>query len=156
MRWGIVFAALICGVACYQQEAFLVQNPDADFYRLEVQPYLAPACASSSCHGRVQRPLRLYSAGGLRLDDATAASDPLSDDELQANMRALLGLDPERIGSVNHLVLTKPLSEKAGGVEHEEGEIIWASPEDPGYLCLSRWLMGDEGNETRQACAQAR
>jgi hypothetical protein len=51
------------------------------------------------------------------------------------------------------LALRNPLALSAGGFEHEGG-VHWPSPDDPGYLCLRGYLLGDVPDAARQ-CADA-
>jgi hypothetical protein len=111
--------------------------------------FLELKCGGLDCHGQVGRPLRIFSATGLRLvDDAGATSGdpthPTSDDEKFANYTAAIGVQPELTSAVFAgfadpdvlLLLRKPLQAE----RHKGGQVIVNG--DSGYQCLRGWLLG--------------
>jgi hypothetical protein len=124
-----------------------------------VSPVFERRCATLDCHGQVGRPLRIYSGLGLRLpNDAgnapgTSATTP---DEIAANYRAVIGLEPEEMSRVvaledpprTLLILAKPLMLQA----HKGGPAL-APTGDPGETCITSWLVG--GGVDKAACAAA-
>jgi hypothetical protein len=116
--------------------------PEGDLARFaaDVQPILDHRCATPSCHGRPDRALSIYSSGRYRSDPArTFLSEPLTADELAANVRgvAAFTLDVDRLDDV--LVVRKPLAIEQGGCWHAGGE-IFGSVEDRDLRALRAWL----------------
>ncbi len=109
--------------------------------------YLEKHCGSLDCHGQPGRPLRVYSQFGMRLDpNDVPGGRPRTDDELNANYLAVIGLEPEIMSQVasDHgadperlMLIRKPL-----GTERHKGGQIFSDQSDPGYLCLTSWLRG--------------
>jgi hypothetical protein len=116
---------------------------DPSSFASGVQPILDARCADPSCHGRVDRPLSIYSPGRYRADPSrTFLREPLTPDELTTNMQALAAFALDAGGDVDRcLVLRKPLAIAAGGCGHLGGE-IFASPADREYRTLRHWLAG--------------
>ncbi|RLB56429.1 MAG: hypothetical protein DRJ42_03360 [Deltaproteobacteria bacterium] len=121
---------------------------DSDDWAMHVQPYVARRCATLDCHGDPGRPLRIYSTEGLRDGEDRAA--PLTASELDENVLAALGVSPFGDAATHALILV-PLAPSSGGWHHVGGD-IWASRDDPGYQCLSRWLAGAD---SAASCATA-
>jgi hypothetical protein len=131
--------------------------PDFGPYQTGVDPYLAKRCATLDCHGQIGRPLRLYSANGLRSFDAGTAKtppyvpnvtghSPITMEEQQANFVAVIGLEPETMARVvsdvgqnpeRLLLLKKPLLKES----HKGGQIM-TDESDDGYACIASWLEG--------------
>jgi hypothetical protein len=117
---------------------------DVVVFAQRTQPVLDRACASAGCHGRIERPLALYSPGHRRSDPArTFLNESLSDSELLANARAIdaFALEPLRDSLPIHdcLVLRKPLALAYGGAGHEGGE-LFPSPDDRDYQAVQAYL----------------
>lgn len=124
-----------------------------------VQAFLERRCASLDCHGQPGRPLRLYSAGGLRMpNDAGLVSGggPDTPAELRANYEAVIGLQPEQTSLVvahvlpptELLVVAKPL----GRQTHKGGQVLATG--DSGDACLESWLVGQISLAECAAAAQ--
>ncbi len=110
-----------------------------------VSPVFERRCGTLDCHGQVGRPLRIYSGLGLRLpNDAgslpgTGGTTP---DEITANYRAVIGLEPEEMSRVvagkdpptSLLILAKPLMLES----HKGGPAI--AEDDSADLCIESWL----------------
>lgn len=124
----------------------------ADFSKY-VQPVLRVGCASLDCHGTEGRPLRLYARNGLRMGASLRGQDETSA-EMQANMTAIDGLDPQATQVENHLLLLKPLAVDAGGISHIGGD-LWPDQSDGVYRCLHAWLRSGVSDEAgRQVCTE--
>jgi hypothetical protein len=132
----------------------LTLAPDFDAYQKGVDEYLARRCATLDCHGQLGRPLRIYSANGLRAFDAAGgggfpnltAHTPLTPDEQKANYVAVIGLEPETMGQViagggtdpkKLLLIKKPLL-----LESHKGGQVMSNEADDGYRCITSWLAG--------------
>ncbi len=139
---GVLAAGLLIG-SCGSDLGGPEELPELDLglLRAEVQPLFDRTCAQASCHGRVQRPFRLFSREGLRLP-GHEGDKALAEEELLANLNMsrgfLLGFEdrPER-----SLLLRKPLPISAGGLKHL-GKDPFFDRTDPSYLLLACWLSG--------------
>ncbi len=119
--------------------------PERDLERFEAlaQPVLGEVCASPTCHGRPERPLRIFASQRYRADPERLLFDEaIDDDELRLNYeraRAFLDdADPER-----SLLLCKPLGTADGGCEHVGGD-PFADRTDRGFEDLRSWVLGEE------------
>ena len=126
--------------------------PDKDqFINQGVNVFMEKRCGALDCHGQIGRPLRIYSANGLRKNDGpngardTRETQP---DEKLANYFSVVGLEPEQI-SVSRvsggayddfLLLKKPLSIEGGGVRHKGGPVLRST--DSGFECMITWISG--------------
>ncbi|MCA9587503.1 MAG: hypothetical protein KC657_19385 [Myxococcales bacterium] len=137
--------------------------PQDQFIDKGVSGFLEARCGAIDCHGQVGRPLRLYSANGLRRDVGDGGGRDTSATtraERVDNWRSVVGLDPEEMnksqaanGDPGDLMLMKkPLDIEFGGVRHKGGPVLRASPSDPGWLCLLSWLARDTN---QAACTDA-
>jgi hypothetical protein len=123
-----------------------------------VSSVLERHCGSIDCHGRLERPLRIFGQFGTRkpLTPSELAAHPEIDpsqyypggaqattpDELLDNYRSVCGLEPaiislvalheERVDALT--IVRKPRYEE----KHKGGQ-IWATGSD-GDLCLTSWL----------------
>jgi hypothetical protein len=113
-----------------------------------VSPMLERRCGTLDCHGQGGRPLRLYSGRGLRLpNDAGNApgKNDTTEEEVAANYRAVIGLEPEQLTRViagvkqprDLLLLKKPLN-----LEGHKGGPAFAPTNDPAEVCLTTWIRG--------------
>ena len=155
-RDAISAVALACLVACGvpEQRELELAAGDAEGYGMLVQPVLEPSCATLDCHGDSLRPLRLFAETGLRASDELRDA-PLTAEELDANVRALMAVDPDAEPVEESLVLLEPLAVDAGGVYHEGGD-VWPSTTDPSYRCLRAFLAGQIGSPAAEAaCTEA-
>ncbi len=153
---ALLWLALLPLMACAApgQGEITLDPADPVAYRDHVHPLLEATCASLDCHGAFGRPLRLYSEIGLRLR-VDLRDAPLTQEELDRNVASLLAVDSARVGSPEHLLLTKPLAEGAGGYDHV-GEDLWPSQDDPAYRCVQSWMAGDIADASfATACADA-
>ncbi len=138
------------------QSESVVGSGDVTAYETELHPILETSCATLDCHGKPGRPLRLYAETGLRAPDNTDRKAPLTDAEYQANVEALLGVDPGASDLDHSIVLEKPLATGAGGAYHL-GRDQLSSRTDPAYVCLRAFLAGSiDQPDALSACAEAR
>ena len=117
--------------------------PDRDQFKTSVSPFMEQRCGALDCHGALGRPLRLYSQNGLRyadLDSGKRDTSPTTPTELTKNYFAVVGLEPEDLGTDSALLLQKPLDISGGGVRHKGGPVLRKG--DEGYVCLASWLAG--------------
>lgn len=126
--------------------------PDKDqFINQGVGAFMEKRCGALDCHGQIGRPLRIFSANGLRLNDGpngTRDTRETQPDEKLANYYSVVGLEPEQI-SVSRvsegayddfLLLKKPLSIEGGGVRHKGGPVLRST--DSGFECMITWISG--------------
>lgn len=152
--FALVLGALPLGQAACVPETTITDAicpPYEDFKK--VSPVLEQRCGTLDCHGQVSRPLRLYSNLGLRLPGIDEPENgyfpggtvPTVEQEIEANYRAVCGLEPEIITDVVNgaaepteltLVRKPRLSEKhKGGRIWDEGKA--------GDRCLVAWLKAE-------------
>ncbi|MDB4939521.1 MAG: hypothetical protein JWP87_6493 [Labilithrix sp.] len=114
--------------------------------------FMEKRCGALDCHGQIGRPLRIYSANGLRKNDGpngTRDTRPTTADESLANYYSVVGLEPEEISIahatkgefIDFLLLKKPLGIDQGGVRHKGGSVLRST--DPGFDCLITWVSGN-------------
>jgi len=146
----------------------------AQFKQGRVSYFLERRCGTLDCHGQAGRPLRIYGHYGLRLPNQAGlrpTSGDTSEEEVAANYRSVVGLQPEVINRVvlaraegncalegepdvpclHHLLLVaKPLScnlnESVGCNDKALGVEHKGGPiiarGDDGYACLLTWIQG--------------
>lgn len=113
-----------------------------------VSPVFERRCGTLDCHGQEGRPLRIYSGLGLRLPNDggdTPGVNATTPDEITANYRAVIGLEPEELtrvvagldGPRSLLILKKPLN-----LEAHKGGPAFAPSGDPGETCITSWILG--------------
>lgn len=152
--WTAALAVVVFGSACSSVDANAVSPlalPDRDQYINQgVSTFMERRCGALDCHGQVGRPLRIYSANGLRKNLVKGARDVrgTQPDELLDNYYATVGLEPEEISIsrvtegnfTDFLLLKKPLGIEGGGVRHKGGPVLRST--DPGFECLITWISG--------------
>jgi hypothetical protein len=122
---------------------------DPAAYARDVHPIFEARCGTLDCHGRFDRPLRIYAETGLRRSDELR-DRPITPEELADNVAAAVGVDPTADVDQS-LILEKPL----GRMKHTGGT-VWKDTSDPQYLCVRGWLAGTSGDpEVAAACATA-
>jgi hypothetical protein len=129
-----------------------------------VSPVLEERCGTLDCHGQLSRPLRVYSALGMRLGTDPGAFSPgtgvypdafpTTEDERDATRRSLCALEPEVMAAVragdrgpNELTVVR----KADGSEKHKGGVVFHDG-DGGERCLVGWI---EGTTDSELCASA-
>jgi len=133
---------LLAGCGDLVEPTSSVPELDPVVYAEVVQPVLERTCSNpSSCHGRADRPLSIYARRAYRADPAAVFTDPpLTEQELEANYDRVRGFAVD-IGSGPEL-LSKPLSEGAGGARHEGGDVFLSSDERE-YRVIEAWIAGE-------------
>ena len=144
MRLFAFFLALLAACSFADPNATTAPLlPDRNQFETSVSPFMEKTCGALDCHGQLGRPLRLYSQFGLRRDLTEAGlrdTGPTTAQELTDNYFAVVGLEPEDLGTPSALLLQKPLDIEGGGVRHKGGPVLRKG--DEGYVCLSSWLAG--------------
>ncbi len=136
----------------------IIIAPDQTQFQQFVSPALERRCATLDCHGQIGRPLRLYSARGLRLPNDAGlipGTGATTAEETTANFRSVIGLEPEQITRVMAgvdppralLLLKKPLM-----LEGHKGGPVLAPTNDPVEVCIDSWILGTIDQAT---CAKA-
>ncbi len=93
--------ALACASVPQDDERTVVpaERPSyVQFKEGNVSAFLERRCATLDCHGRPERPLRIYGARGLRYPraDGTSTKDDLTtEQEFRANYASVVALEPE-------------------------------------------------------------
>jgi len=166
--FAVVVAALACWVvvACASSPSpdgktrtTTILAPDQAQFEQFVSPVIERRCGTLDCHGQIGRPLRLYSARGLRLPNDAGLIPGVgatTQEELTANYRAVIGLEPEELtrvmAGIDHprdlLLLKKPLT-----LEGHKGGPAIAPTNDPVELCIVSWIIGviDQASCTKAA-----
>ena len=117
---------------------------DLEEFAAQVQPALAERCATAACHGRVERPLRLFARGHHRADpDRVYLDEPLDAVELAHNAAAVAAM-AHGLGPGQSPIILKPLAESEGGSWHGGGD-VFLSLEDGACRSLVGWLVASEG-----------
>jgi hypothetical protein len=137
--------------------------PSRESFSKFVSPLMERRCGMLDCHGNDQRPMRLYGELGLRILDPNdlnrTGGDSTTGLELDANYRAVCGVEPEAVHqvtldpggqSVNKLLLVR----KARGTEGHKGGKVF-EPFDDADLCVVGWLRGDNPRSIRSSCQKA-
>jgi len=119
-------------------------EPDYDEFVGAIQPILEASCSNLGCHGDPDRRLTLYSTAYLRAEPAVPGTaldaDRLSLAELGWNYDSVRArLIDEEVADEARLLL-KCLDPAEGGIEHADGEVVFATPEEPGYVALRDWI----------------
>ncbi len=121
-----------------------------------VSGMLLRRCGSLDCHGRIYRNFRLVGVGGRRLDDKYYPDGPATtEDEIDHNFQAILGIEPEIMrtviaeGGANPQRLTV-VRKGRGSEDHKGGQRIGLG--DDADICLTSWLASDVDSD---ACARA-
>jgi hypothetical protein len=143
---GLFLCALIALTACGEDTSeFALQTPDRLQFELEVYPVLLRDCGFNACHASSDRFFQVFGSGRARLLPATPTLDLPTPEEIghaYERARSMIdAADPEQ-----SLLLRKPLATAAGGTGHEGvdalGRNVYQSKLEPGYLVLSRWVLG--------------
>lgn len=135
---ALAVLALLAGCATTETDDVDVVLLDHAAFAAEVQPILAARCGNPSCHGRMDRPLSLFSPGQYRQDPSrTHLDEPLTDDELEANYVTACVFAHADDPTSSPLIM-EPLDSYAG-VDHGGG-VIFEGPHDREYRVLLRWI----------------
>jgi hypothetical protein len=165
----LVYAAIGVVVACsgpskgaLTTKASTRATP-ASFRENGVSTVFEKRCGSLDCHGSIARNMRIYSSGGLRLENDAGNVPGAGDttiDEINANFYSVTLLEPEKMNDViaggdpeGLLLLRKPL-----GVERHKGGTQLLRGDDA-YKCIYSWLVENPVDPTTQinktACTNA-
>jgi hypothetical protein len=124
--------------------------PDGEAFR-PISAVVERRCGTLDCHGKVERPLRIYGQYGLRRpEDAAEAGaypgslQPTTSAELKDNYESMCGLEPEILdrvvakkGQPEDLTLVR----KPRLLEKHKGGLVWNKGDD-GDTCVINWLTG--------------
>jgi hypothetical protein len=122
-----------------------------------VAQLLVHDCGTLDCHGSDYRNLRLYGNEGLRLADGDQPLTPActTDDEVEQDYQAVVGLEPETLAAVVAAGGDRPerlsLVRKARGSEQHKGGARMQVGDDADE-CLTSWLTTQIDDA---ACARA-
>jgi hypothetical protein len=141
---SLVLAALTIHPAAAAQTPPAAPSLDFEYFKTRVQPIFVakrPGHARcTSCH-IAGTPLRLqpFSSGGTTWND----------DESRKNFEAMRRVVAP--GNVKSRLLMHPLAEQAGGDFYHNGGKHWNSQNDPEWLILKAWVLGETkgGSEQR-------
>jgi hypothetical protein len=140
--------SFVFGACANESTELVVSTPNRMQFDQEVYPVLLRDCAFQACHGSTDRFLQVFGPGRGRIALGIKPLDPAIPGEImQSYDRARSMIDashPEQ-----SLLLRKPLATKAGGSGHEGadefGRNVYQSTIEPGYLAISRWVLGPVG-----------
>jgi hypothetical protein len=138
VRRALVAGVLALGVvvAWGSQQRIAAQTTlDYEYFKARVQPIFLnkrPGHARCiSCHG---------SGTPLRLQPLDPGASTWTDEESRKNFQAI-----QRVtfaGNARSRLLLHPLEESAGGDFYHSGGKHWTSQNDPEWLVLKNWVMG--------------
>lgn len=159
---GGVAGSSACSVDSSAISPVVLPNRDQFMEAGGVSEFMEQRCGALDCHGQIGRPLRLYSARGLRMKDGEGGARDISgttNAERLANYFSVVGLEPEDITSsrlsegayTDFLLLKKPLGIDQGGVRHKGGSVLRST--DPGFDCIALWIA-DKYN--KQKCVDGK
>jgi len=114
-------------------------------FRCFVEPVLIRDCSYPACHGKENRPLRVYSVGKLRAGDTAtldARNAPLTDAERRANFLSASAFTFGGVHSDDNLLLRKVMPVDTGGFEHAGGA-LFDGVDDKRRIAFHNWLAGD-------------
>jgi hypothetical protein len=142
---AVLCAALLLG--CADGEAFTGPEPAGDPAEFEasVYPVLLRDCAFSECHGSRHRFFQVYGPGRVRLDPASASTDPATPAEISFSYQRALAMLATDARATRSLLLRKPLEPNAGGQGHAGldtlGRNVYQSPFDPAYAAIEAFAL---------------
>lgn len=127
----------------------LADAPALETFARAAGPLLEKRCADASCHGFADRPFALYAAGRRRANPAdTFIAAPLTEDEIAANLDAVLGfLDTPRVR--DSMLLQKALGRLGHG-----GGAVFAHPTDPEFRAIEHALTASEAAAPGEASVE--
>ena len=145
-RQILLILAVAAGLGACEQGGELVQDKrDFATFQNEVLPVLLRDCGFNTCHGSSDRFFRVWGIGRARLNPAEATYQQTTQPELDYSKQmaeAMIDFD----NPTQSLLLRKPLAVEAGGSDHlgadQYGRNVYRTVNDPGYLVLTRWVVG--------------
>jgi len=140
---GLTALAAACAAAPDREQRVAIVGPDRAAFP-PVAAFLEHGCGTLDCHGQIGRNLRLYGFDGLRLDAADVpGGQPTTIDEIDADYRSVVGLEPELMAAVVADGGARPerltLVRKGRGSEHHKGGAL-IKVGDAQDRCLLGWL----------------
>lgn len=129
--------------SCDAPESVDVPAPDYDAFEIDVYPILLRDCGFVACHGREDRPFRVYGPGRLRFDPESESDDePTSQEVWLSYQRARSML--VTTGSVEQSPLLAKVLPGGGhqGVD-AQGRSVYPDASDESYAVLLRWARGE-------------
>ena len=131
--------------ACEQGGELNQSNRDFATFKNDVMPVLLRDCGFNTCHGSSERFFRVWGIGRSRLNPNAATYEDTTQPELDySKQMAFSMIDFDN--PTQSLLLRKPLSVDAGGSDHlgadQYGRNVYRTVNDPGYLVLTRWVVG--------------
>ena len=142
----VAIASPLWSAGCTNQssETEDVRWLDYGRFRTSVQPILAERCGNSSCHGRPERPLSIYSPRRWRADASrTHLDEPLSDAELDQNYTVSCVFADTGATPAGSLLLEKALG--ATGGRYHGGGVVFDGRTDRGYRAILSWIEEGQG-----------
>jgi len=143
-NWAIlvVGALVLLGTGCGQVdpgEEEAISQLDHTTFTTAVQAVLdSRGCSQSGCHYRDKGNPNVGGPGGsLRIFECTGNS--CTPDQLLANHDSAAGM-ANIANPASSKLLTKPLAQSAGGVQHLGGD-IFLSTSDPDYVTILSWIQ---------------
>jgi hypothetical protein len=130
-------------LSCDPPESVEVPAPDYDAFERDVYPIVLRDCGFGGCHGREDRPFRVYGPGRLRADpEADPFDEPTSDEVWLSYQRARSMLVTD--GDVERSPLLRKVLPGGGhrGVD-ALGRSVYASASDESYVVLLAWARGE-------------
>jgi hypothetical protein len=116
-----------------------ISQLDHDVFQATIQGILdSRGCSQSGCHYRDKTDPNTGGPGGsLRIFECTGSS--CTPDQLLANHDSAAGM-ADITNPASSKLLTKPLAQSAGGIQHLGGD-IFLSQNDPDYLAILSWIQ---------------
>ncbi len=139
----LVAVALTClSAGCGQVnpgEEVAVGQLDQTAFAVSIQPILdARGCSQSTCHYRDKSAPNSGGPGGsFRIFDCSGTS--CTPEQLLANHDSAAGM-ANITNPTDSKLLTKPLAQSAGGIQHLGGD-IFLSTADPDYAAILGWIQ---------------
>lgn len=126
-----------------------IHEPDFQTYKQFVDTYLQRQCGTLDCHGQPGRAYRMYGFTGFRLlrddggSDLKTGVDVTTEEEIIANFRAIISVEPEEMARLVARGGSDPLKliflRKPMELERHKGRRIIA-PNDDAFKCITAWL----------------
>ncbi len=121
------------------EESGAIGQLNHETFKTSIQPILDNrGCSQTGCHYRDKNDPNAGGPGGsLRIFDCVGNS--CTPDQLLANDDSASGM-ANITNPVSSKLLTKPLAESAGGIQHLGGDIFLSST-DPDYVAILSWIQ---------------
>lgn len=133
-----------------------------DVFEASVSPYMEKRCGTLDCHGGVARPMRLYGNLGLRHPNEgnVPGGDATTKLERESNYLAVCNLQPEKmtasVANFGNDAETLLVVQKArNDIKHKGGKVVNGDGNDPGDLCIVKWLQLAKPADVDEQCQLA-